>query len=58
MFLLQVTNIQARTVLLSWSPPTGLLNADRHNNGLPYTCTYEVALSDKGRDGKYKIIYR
>uniref|UniRef100_A0A663E2T7 Fibronectin type III domain-containing protein 3B n=1 Tax=Aquila chrysaetos chrysaetos TaxID=223781 RepID=A0A663E2T7_AQUCH len=52
-----VTNIQARTVLLSWSPPTGLLNADRHNNGLPYTCTYEVALSDKGRDGKYKIIY-
>ncbi|NXB06247.1 FND3B protein, partial [Cnemophilus loriae] len=53
----QVTNIQARTVLLSWSPPTGLLNADRHNNGLPYTCTYEVALSDKGRDGKYKMIY-
>ncbi|KAI1235989.1 hypothetical protein IHE44_0002083 [Lamprotornis superbus] len=53
----QVTNIQARTVLLSWSPPTGLLNADRHNNGLPYTCTYEVALSDKGRDGKYKTIY-
>ncbi|NXA51464.1 FND3B protein, partial [Nothocercus julius] len=53
----QVTNIQARTALLTWSPPTGLLNADRHNNGLPYTCTYEVALSDKGRDGKYKIIY-
>uniref|UniRef100_A0A8C3UCG4 Fibronectin type III domain-containing protein 3B n=1 Tax=Catharus ustulatus TaxID=91951 RepID=A0A8C3UCG4_CATUS len=53
----QVTNIQARTVLLSWSPPPGLLNADRHNNGLPYTCTYEVALSDKGRDGKYKTIY-
>uniref|UniRef100_A0A8C3UFH2 Fibronectin type III domain-containing protein 3B n=1 Tax=Catharus ustulatus TaxID=91951 RepID=A0A8C3UFH2_CATUS len=54
----RVTNIQARTVLLSWSPPPGLLNADRHNNGLPYTCTYEVALSDKGRDGKYKTIYR
>uniref|UniRef100_A0A8C9EX02 Fibronectin type III domain-containing protein 3B n=1 Tax=Pavo cristatus TaxID=9049 RepID=A0A8C9EX02_PAVCR len=53
----QVTNIQARTVLLSWSPPAGLLNTDRHNNGLPYTCTYEVALSDKGKDGKYKIIY-
>uniref|UniRef100_A0A8U8AM45 Uncharacterized protein n=1 Tax=Geospiza parvula TaxID=87175 RepID=A0A8U8AM45_GEOPR len=50
-------HLSARTVLLSWSPPTGLLNADRHNNGLPYTCTYEVALSDKGRDGKYKIIY-
>ncbi|XP_075794071.1 fibronectin type III domain-containing protein 3B isoform X1 [Pelodiscus sinensis] len=53
----QVSNIQARTVLLTWCPPTGLLNVDRHNNGLPYVCTYEVALSDKGRDGKYKIIY-
>ncbi|XP_053895440.1 fibronectin type III domain-containing protein 3B isoform X1 [Malaclemys terrapin pileata] len=53
----QVSNIQARTVLLTWCPPTGLLSVDRHNNGLPYTCTYEVALSDKGRDGKYKIIY-
>ncbi|CAM4715851.1 fibronectin type III domain-containing protein 3B isoform X1 [Lepidochelys kempii] len=53
----RVSNIQARTVLLTWCPPTGLLSVDRHNNGLPYTCTYEVALSDKGRDGKYKIIY-
>uniref|UniRef100_A0A8D2Q559 Fibronectin type III domain-containing protein 3B n=1 Tax=Varanus komodoensis TaxID=61221 RepID=A0A8D2Q559_VARKO len=53
----QVTNIQARTVLFTWSPPNGLLSGDRQSNGLPYTCTYEVALSDKGRDGKYKMIY-
>nr|XP_060623504.1 fibronectin type III domain-containing protein 3B [Anolis sagrei ordinatus]XP_060623505.1 fibronectin type III domain-containing protein 3B [Anolis sagrei ordinatus] len=53
----QVSNIQARTVLLTWSPPNGLLSGDRHSNGLPYSCTYEVALSDKGRDGKYKMIY-
>nr|XP_020649461.1 fibronectin type III domain-containing protein 3B [Pogona vitticeps] len=53
----QVSNIQARTVLLTWSPPNGLLSGERHSNGLPYTCTYEVALSDKGRDGKYKMIY-
>ncbi|XP_039194047.1 fibronectin type III domain-containing protein 3B [Crotalus tigris] len=53
----QVSNIQARTVLLTWSPPNGLSSEDRLSNGLPYTCTYEVALSDKGRDGKYKTIY-
>uniref|UniRef100_A0A8D2Q5K8 Fibronectin type III domain-containing protein 3B n=1 Tax=Varanus komodoensis TaxID=61221 RepID=A0A8D2Q5K8_VARKO len=53
----KVTNIQARTVLFTWSPPNGLLSGDRQSNGLPYTCTYEVALSDKGRDGKYKMIY-
>ncbi|ETE72948.1 Fibronectin type III domain-containing protein 3B [Ophiophagus hannah] len=53
----QVSNIQARTVSLTWSPPNGLSSEDRLSNGLPYTCTYEVALSDKGRDGKYKTIY-
>ncbi|XP_042314477.1 LOW QUALITY PROTEIN: fibronectin type III domain-containing protein 3B [Sceloporus undulatus] len=53
----QVSNIQARTVLLTWSPPNGLLSGDRHSNGLPYACTYEVALSEKGKDGKYKMIY-
>uniref|UniRef100_A0A8C7E5G9 Fibronectin type III domain containing 3B n=1 Tax=Naja naja TaxID=35670 RepID=A0A8C7E5G9_NAJNA len=53
----KVSNIQARTVSLTWSPPNGLSSEDRLSNGLPYTCTYEVALSDKGRDGKYKTIY-
>nr|XP_033814966.1 fibronectin type III domain-containing protein 3B [Geotrypetes seraphini]XP_033814967.1 fibronectin type III domain-containing protein 3B [Geotrypetes seraphini]XP_033814968.1 fibronectin type III domain-containing protein 3B [Geotrypetes seraphini]XP_033814969.1 fibronectin type III domain-containing protein 3B [Geotrypetes seraphini]XP_033814971.1 fibronectin type III domain-containing protein 3B [Geotrypetes seraphini] len=53
----QVSNVQARTAVLSWSPPGGLPGGDRHSNGLPYTCSYEVALSDKGRDGKYKIIH-
>uniref|UniRef100_H3B2E6 Fibronectin type III domain containing 3B n=1 Tax=Latimeria chalumnae TaxID=7897 RepID=H3B2E6_LATCH len=53
----QVSNIQARTAVLTWSPPPSLANGDRHTNGLPYTCSYEVALSDKGRDGKYRVIY-
>ncbi|XP_029470928.1 fibronectin type III domain-containing protein 3B isoform X2 [Rhinatrema bivittatum] len=53
----QVSNVEARTARLTWSPPGGLLSGDRHSNGLPYTYSYEVALSDKGRDGKYKIIY-
>nr|XP_010974584.2 fibronectin type III domain-containing protein 3B isoform X1 [Camelus dromedarius]XP_031307031.1 fibronectin type III domain-containing protein 3B isoform X1 [Camelus dromedarius] len=51
----QVSNIQARTVVLSWAPPVGL-SCGSHS-GLSFPYSYEVALSDKGRDGKYKIIY-
>ncbi|XP_065798351.1 fibronectin type III domain-containing protein 3B [Muntiacus reevesi] len=51
----QVSNIQARTVVLSWTPPVGL-SCGPHS-ALPFPYSYEVALSDKGRDGKYKIIY-
>lgn len=51
----QVSNIQARAVMLSWAPPVGL-SCGPHS-GLPFPYSYEVALSDKGRDGKYKIIY-
>ncbi|XP_036902416.1 fibronectin type III domain-containing protein 3B isoform X7 [Sturnira hondurensis] len=51
----QVSNIQARGAVLSWAPPVGL-SCGPHS-GLPFPYSYEVALSDKGRDGKYKIIY-
>uniref|UniRef100_A0AAY4AKK4 Fibronectin type-III domain-containing protein n=1 Tax=Denticeps clupeoides TaxID=299321 RepID=A0AAY4AKK4_9TELE len=53
----QVTNIQARAARLVWAPPAGLVNKDRHSNGHAFSCTYEVTLSDKGRDGKYRLIY-
>uniref|UniRef100_A0A3B4ZMV1 Fibronectin type III domain containing 3B n=1 Tax=Stegastes partitus TaxID=144197 RepID=A0A3B4ZMV1_9TELE len=52
---LQVSNVQARAARLSWAPPAGLVN--RHSNGMPVSCSYEVSLSDKGRDGKYRPIY-
>ena len=55
-FLPQVSNIQARAVVLSWAPPVGLSGGP--HSGLSFPYSYEVALSDKGRDGKYKIIYR
>ncbi|KAJ0008626.1 hypothetical protein NQD34_016041 [Periophthalmus magnuspinnatus] len=51
----QVSNVQARAARLSWAPPTGLVN--RLSNGAPVSCSYEVSLSDKGRDGKYRLIY-
>uniref|UniRef100_A0A667ZUM0 Fibronectin type III domain containing 3Ba n=1 Tax=Myripristis murdjan TaxID=586833 RepID=A0A667ZUM0_9TELE len=53
--VLQVSNVQARAARLSWAPPAGLVN--RHSNGMPVSCSYEVSLSDKGRDGKYRLIY-
>lgn len=54
--VLQVSNVQARAARLSWAPPAGLVN--RHSNGMPVSCSFEVSLSDKGRDGKYRLIYR
>uniref|UniRef100_A0A8C6PTE1 Fibronectin type III domain containing 3Ba n=1 Tax=Nothobranchius furzeri TaxID=105023 RepID=A0A8C6PTE1_NOTFU len=45
----------ARAARLSWAPPAGLVN--RHGNGMPVSCSYEVSLSDKGKDGKYRLIY-
>uniref|UniRef100_A0A4W6DNY2 Fibronectin type III domain containing 3Ba n=2 Tax=Lates calcarifer TaxID=8187 RepID=A0A4W6DNY2_LATCA len=51
----KVSNVQARAARLSWAPPAGLVN--RHSNGMPVSCSYEVSLSDKGRDGKYRLIY-
>ncbi|XP_052472374.1 fibronectin type III domain-containing protein 3B [Carassius gibelio] len=53
----QVVNIQARTARLTWAPPAGLQNRDRHSNGHPLTCSYELTLSDKGRNGQYRVIY-
>ncbi|TWW71845.1 Fibronectin type III domain-containing protein 3B [Takifugu flavidus] len=51
----QVTDVQARAARLSWAPPAGLVN--RHSNGMPVSCCFEVSLSDKGRDGKYRLVY-
>uniref|UniRef100_A0A8C3AXM2 Fibronectin type III domain containing 3Ba n=1 Tax=Cyclopterus lumpus TaxID=8103 RepID=A0A8C3AXM2_CYCLU len=50
-----VSNVQARAARLSWAPPAGLVN--RLSNGMPVSCSYELSLSDKGRDGKYRLLY-
>lgn len=56
MCVFKVSNVQARAARLSWVPPAGLVN--RLGNGMPVSCSFEVSLSDKGRDGKYRLIYR
>ncbi|KAK5886752.1 hypothetical protein CesoFtcFv8_017756 [Champsocephalus esox] len=51
----QVSNVQARAARLCWAPPAGLGN--RLSNGMTVSCSFEVSLSDKGRDGKFRLIY-
>ncbi|XP_073994943.1 miles to go isoform X2 [Rhodnius prolixus] len=45
----EVSEITSRTALLQWSTPPQLEN--------PQDLNYEVLLSDRGKDGKYKSIY-
>ncbi|KAJ8387179.1 hypothetical protein AAFF_G00159910 [Aldrovandia affinis] len=53
----QVSRIQARVAKLSWAPPLGLQTGGGNANGLPTSCRYEVAMSDRGRDGKFRVVY-
>uniref|UniRef100_A0A8C1RL23 Fibronectin type III domain containing 3Ba n=2 Tax=Cyprinus carpio TaxID=7962 RepID=A0A8C1RL23_CYPCA len=58
--LIQVLNVIHFNIVsaqLTWAPPAGLQNRDRNSNGHPLTCSYEVSLSDKGRNGQYRAIY-
>ncbi|XP_048396206.1 fibronectin type-III domain-containing protein 3A isoform X2 [Stegostoma tigrinum] len=52
-----VSDIQARTVVLTWCPPSATSNDDADNNIVPEPCSYEVAISSSGKDGKIKVIY-
>lgn len=62
-FLLQVTELTSRSALLQWSPPERFSEASTLE-GKGSECDfseadlrYEVLLSDKGKEGKYKSIY-
>lgn len=54
---LQVSDIQARTALLMWSPPSSDVGEDTDKNNIPEVYTYEVMISNTGKDGKYKTVY-
>lgn len=54
---LQVSDIQARTALLMWSPPSSDTREDADKNDIPDVYTYEVLISNTGKDGKYKTVY-
>ncbi|XP_036380108.1 fibronectin type-III domain-containing protein 3A-like isoform X1 [Megalops cyprinoides] len=55
-----VTDIQARTALLTWSAPVVPENGDSEEGSqksLPEPLSYEVSVSNSGKDGKYKTVY-
>jgi hypothetical protein len=48
-----VAELSSRSALIKWGPPDDTADLDICESDL----RYEVLLSDKGRDGKYKSIY-
>lgn len=54
---LQASDIQARTVLLTWSPPSSFINGETDETTVPELYGYEVLVSSTGKDGKYKSVY-
>ncbi|XP_036392400.1 fibronectin type-III domain-containing protein 3a-like isoform X2 [Megalops cyprinoides] len=55
-----VTDIQARTALLTWTAPEAPKSEDGsmedHGSSLQ-TLSYEITVSSSGKDGKYKTVY-
>ncbi|XP_041067888.1 fibronectin type-III domain-containing protein 3A isoform X2 [Carcharodon carcharias] len=49
-----VSDIQARTAVLTWAPPSTTISDDTDSDVVPKPCSYEVAISSSG---KFKIIY-
>lgn len=62
-FLQQVAELSSRSALLQWLPPERLTEAATSEGKSPEfdfseaDLRYEVLLSDKGKEGKYKSIY-
>lgn len=56
-FVLQASDIQARTILLTWSPPSSLINGEANETAVPELCSYEILLSSTGKEGKYRSVY-
>nr|XP_060612241.1 fibronectin type-III domain-containing protein 3a-like isoform X1 [Anolis sagrei ordinatus]XP_060612243.1 fibronectin type-III domain-containing protein 3a-like isoform X1 [Anolis sagrei ordinatus] len=51
-----VSEIQARSALVSWSPPVVSQNEETQTLS-PTTFTFEVAVSNSGKNGKFKSVY-
>ncbi|XP_066267378.1 fibronectin type-III domain-containing protein 3A-like isoform X1 [Branchiostoma lanceolatum] len=56
----QVHNVEARSVKVSWSPPPLCMNGSGdpgHNHIDQSHFCYELVMSDKGKDGNFKVVY-
>lgn len=52
-----VSDIQARSVALTWSPPSSEINSGSEISKPPKSYCYEVLLSSNGKDGRFKMVY-
>ncbi|KAG9491830.1 hypothetical protein GDO78_000368 [Eleutherodactylus coqui] len=52
-----VSDIQARSAILTWSPPSSLISEENDGTVTPEVYAYEILLSNNGKDGKYKVAY-
>ncbi|XP_054244463.1 fibronectin type-III domain-containing protein 3a-like isoform X1 [Indicator indicator] len=51
-----VSEIQARSAVLSWNLPVSSQNGESHSHS-PAAFTFEVAISNSGKNGKFKSVY-
>lgn len=51
------SDIQARSIVLTWSPPSSFINGETDETPVPEFYGYEILLSSSGKDGKYKSVY-
>ncbi|NXT67087.1 FND3A protein, partial [Chaetops frenatus] len=52
----KVSDIQARSAVLSWNLPVSSQNGESHSHS-PAAFTFEVAISNSGKNGKFKSVY-
>lgn len=57
MLFLQASDIQARSIVLTWSAPSSMANGETDETSVPELYGYEILLSSSGKDGKYKSVY-
>ncbi|XP_053312265.1 fibronectin type-III domain-containing protein 3A [Spea bombifrons] len=53
----EVSDIQARTVVLTWTPPSSAISEGSDGTSTPEIYTYEILIANNGKDGKYKTAY-
>uniref|UniRef100_A0A4W3H2U3 Fibronectin type-III domain-containing protein 3A n=1 Tax=Callorhinchus milii TaxID=7868 RepID=A0A4W3H2U3_CALMI len=56
-FFPQVSDIQTRTAVLTWSSPSNTVSDEADTDDLMKTCTYEITISNNVKDGKFKTAY-
>uniref|UniRef100_UPI00398E58DB fibronectin type-III domain-containing protein 3A-like n=1 Tax=Pristiophorus japonicus TaxID=55135 RepID=UPI00398E58DB len=52
-----VSEIKGKSAVLSWTPPSSSVEGEDNADQLPASCSYEVAISNSGKSGKFKVVY-